>query len=101
MQNLQVAAQKRLLSLIERVERLNEQRADLGADISGIFKEAKGEGFDVAILRKVIALRKLGKAEFLEQQALLDVYLAACSWTSTPLGAQSDAEGPRLVASNG
>ena len=101
MNQLQVSAQKALTKFIDRIERLSEEKAGIAADISEIFKEAKSEGFDPAIMRKVIALRKLGKSEFLEQQELLDTYLAAVNWTQTPLGSQSDVEsGPRLVAVN-
>lgn len=70
-----------LLSIIERVERIEEQRAGLGADIGTIMAEAKGKGFDVKTIRKIIAMRKREPHELDEEQALLDVYLNAIGAT--------------------
>ena len=70
-------AQGRLKSFIERIERLEEDKAAVSADMKGVFDEAKGEGFDVKILRKVIRLRKQDKAKRDEEEALLDLYLSA------------------------
>ena len=70
-------AKDQLKSLVERVERLNEEKAALNTDISEIFKEAKGVGFDTKIMRQVVRLRKMEKHEREEQDALLDLYLAA------------------------
>lgn len=70
-------AADRLRSLIERVERLDEERAALGADIRDIFAEAKSAGFDVKAMRYVIRLRKLDPAEVEEQEMLRDVYCRA------------------------
>lgn len=72
---------KDLLSIIDRVERIEEQRAGLGADIATIMSEAKGKGFDVKIIRKIIAMRKREKCELDEEQALLDIYLNAIGLT--------------------
>ena len=66
-----------LRSLIERVERLEEEKAALTLDIREVFAEAKGEGFDVKTLRQVIKIRKMEKADRQEQEALLDLYLSA------------------------
>lgn len=66
-----------LKSFVERVERLEEEKKDLAEDIKSVYAEAKGTGFDVAALRKVIALRKQDKDELAEQKAILDTYLAA------------------------
>ena len=85
MNNLQDSAQKALTRYVERVERLVQERSDLAADISDIFKEAKSKGFDPKIMRKLISIRKLGKSEYDEQQAILDAYMAAVSWHTTPL----------------
>ena len=71
------AAQGRLKSFIERVERLEEDKAAVGNDIKEVFAEAKGEGFDVKILRKVIRLRKQDKVKRQEEEALVDLYLSA------------------------
>jgi len=70
-------AKDQLKSFINRIERLNEERAALAADIKEVFAEAKGTGFDVKIMRQVIRLRKLDKADFQEQEAMLSLYLEA------------------------
>jgi uncharacterized protein (UPF0335 family) len=74
---LNSTAQTRLKTIIERVERLEEDKAAVANDIKEVFAEAKGEGFDVKILRKVIRLRKQDKAKRLEEEALIDLYLSA------------------------
>lgn len=70
-------AKDALKSFISRVERLNEERDALSADIREVFSEAKGVGFDTKIMRQVIRMRKLDKADFQEQEAVLDLYLTA------------------------
>ena len=70
-------AKEHLRSFIERVERLEEERAALTADIREVFSEAKGQGFDAKIMRQVVRMRKLDKADFQEQEAMLDLYLSA------------------------
>jgi uncharacterized protein (UPF0335 family) len=74
---LNSAAQTRLKTIIERVERLEEEKAGVATDIKEVFAEAKGEGFDVKILRQVIRIRKKDKAKRQEEEALLDLYLSA------------------------
>ncbi len=74
---LNATAQTRLKTIIERVERLEEDKAAVAADIKEVFLEAKGEGFDVKILRKVVRLRKQDKAKRMEEEAILDLYLSA------------------------
>ena len=71
------AAQGRLKTIIERVERLEEDKAAVSEDLKGVYAEAKGEGFDVKILRKVIRLRKMDKVKRDEEEALIDLYLSA------------------------
>jgi uncharacterized protein (UPF0335 family) len=66
-----------LKSFINRIERLNEEREALSADIREVFSEAKSTGFDTKITRQVIRMRKLDKADFQEQEAILDLYLTA------------------------
>ena len=70
-------AKDQLKSFIDRIERLNEEREALSADIREVFSEAKGTGFDTKIMRQVIRMRKLDKADFQEQEAILDLYLTA------------------------
>jgi len=68
---------KDLLSIIERIERIEEDRAGLSDDISTIFAEAKGRGFDVKIIRMIIRRRKREKHELDEEQTLIDIYMSA------------------------
>lgn len=70
-------AKEALKSFINRIERLEEERAALSADIREVYSEAKGTGFDTKIMRQVIRMRKLDKADFQEQEAMLDLYLTA------------------------
>ncbi len=70
-------AAKRLRSFIERIERLEEEKAALAADIREVYAEAKGDGFDAKTMRQIVRLRKLDSADRAEQQALLDLYKAA------------------------
>lgn len=69
----QIAADQ-LKSIIERIERLEEEKAGIASDIKDIFAEAKGNGYDVKTLRKCIALRKKDAAERDEEEYLLDTY---------------------------
>jgi uncharacterized protein (UPF0335 family) len=70
-------AADRLRSLIERIERLEEERKALGSDIKDIYAEAKSAGFDVKVLRKLISLRKVEAKEREEMDGLLEVYMHA------------------------
>ncbi len=70
-------AAKRLRAFIERIERLEEEKAALAADIREVYAEAKGDGFDAKTMRQVVRLRKLDSADRAEQEALLDLYKAA------------------------
>lgn len=70
-------AADRLRSIIERVERLEEERKALAGDIKDIFTEAKSAGFDVKVIRQIIRLRKQEPAEVEEQETLLDIYRRA------------------------
>jgi uncharacterized protein (UPF0335 family) len=67
----------RLRSIIERVERLEEERKALASDIKDIFAEAKSAGFDVKVVRQIISIRKKEPAEVEEQETLLDLYRRA------------------------
>nr|DAT58126.1 MAG TPA: UPF0335 protein [Caudoviricetes sp.] len=67
----------RLRSLIERIERLNEEKAALESDIRDIFAESKSAGFDVKIMREIIKLRKQNAAERDEHETLLETYRRA------------------------
>ena len=67
----------RLKSFIERIERLEEEKKTLQADIKEVYAEAKGSGFDTKIMRQIVRLRKMDKADLQEQETLLDLYKRA------------------------
>lgn len=66
-----------LRAYIERIERLEEEKAALAADVREVFAEAKGNGFDVKIMRQVLRLRKMDGDDRAEEEALLDIYKRA------------------------
>ena len=66
-----------LRTIVERVELLEEEKKTIAEDIKEVYAEAKGNGFDTKILRKVVSLRKVEAAERQEQEAMLDLYMAA------------------------
>lgn len=70
-------AADQLRSIIERVEKLEEEKAGIGADIRDVFAEAKGNGFDVKAIRQIIKIRKMDASERDEQETILDTYLRA------------------------
>ncbi|MDP7600141.1 MAG: DUF2312 domain-containing protein [Rhodospirillales bacterium] len=70
-------ASERLRTIIERIERLEEEKAALAEDIREIYSEAKVAGFDAKIIRQLIRLRKLDGADRREQEELLDLYKRA------------------------
>ena len=71
------AAGGKLKSLVERIERLEEDKAAVASDLKEVYAEAKGEGFDTKILRKVVRLRKQDTAKRQEEETLIDLYVAA------------------------
>lgn len=77
-------AREQLRSFIERIERLEEEKKTVADDIKDVYGEAKGTGFDTKILKKVIAIRKQDKDERMEQEAILDTYLAALGMIEAP-----------------
>ena len=70
-------AREQLKSIVERIERLEEEKQALADDIKEVYAEAKGNGFDTKTLRTVIRIRKQDTSERQEQEALLDLYLQA------------------------
>ncbi|MEO0496272.1 MAG: DUF2312 domain-containing protein [Pseudomonadota bacterium] len=70
-------AREQLRSFIERVERLEEQKKEIGEEISDVFAEAKGNGFDVKVMRQIIRLRKVDASQREEEDAVRDLYLTA------------------------
>ena len=70
-----LVAADHLKQIIERIERLEEEKKPLSDDIREVYAEAKGEGFDTKAIRRVIGLRKKNHAERKEEEAILDLYL--------------------------
>jgi uncharacterized protein (UPF0335 family) len=70
-------AQDQLRAFIERIERLEEEKQAVADDIKEVYAEAKGNGFDTKVLRQIIRIRKQDHAERMEQEALLELYMAA------------------------
>ena len=71
---------QRLKSFIERIERLEEERKALGADVREVYSEAKSTGYDPKIMRQVVKLRKMDATDRQEQESLLQVYLDAVGY---------------------
>jgi uncharacterized protein (UPF0335 family) len=70
-------AAERLRSFVQRIERLEEDKAALAQDLREVYAEAKGEGFDTKVLRKLISLRKRDPRQRREEDELLELYLSA------------------------
>lgn len=73
----QAVAAGELRAFIERIERLHEERKDLGKDIADVFSEAKGRGFDTKAMKSCIKLRAMDSAQRQEEESILDLYKAA------------------------
>jgi uncharacterized protein (UPF0335 family) len=74
-----VFAKEQLLSVVQRVERLHEEKKGLENDIRDVFAEARGNGFDVKAIKEIVKLRRLDQGELDEMQAIIDTYLRAIS----------------------
>ncbi|TXH34044.1 MAG: DUF2312 domain-containing protein [Rhodospirillaceae bacterium] len=70
-------AADRLKSFIERIERLEEEKAAIGGDVKEVYAEAKSSGFDTKIMRQIVRLRKMEAHDREEQEQLLDLYKQA------------------------
>jgi uncharacterized protein (UPF0335 family) len=77
-------AQDQLRAFVERIERMEEEKAAIAADIREIYAEAKGNGFDTKVLRQVVKIRKQDHSERMEQEAILDLYLTALGMQAAP-----------------
>lgn len=86
-------ASAELRAFIERIERLEEEKAGLQADIREVYAEAKGRGYENKIMRMVIRLRKMEDHDRMEQDALLATYLHAVGFDDTPLGEWAEENG--------
>ena len=77
-------AQDQLRAIIERIERMEEEKAALSADLREIYAEAKGNGFDTKVIRQIVRIRKQDHSERMEQEALLDLYMQALGMAAAP-----------------
>lgn len=73
----EVIAKEQLVQFINRIEKLENEKSDLAEDIKEIYLEAKGNGFDVRIMRQIIKIKKQDKAKLAEQEAILELYRQA------------------------
>ncbi len=64
-------------AIVERIERLETEKKEIASDISDVYKEAKGNGFDAKALRKIVQLRKMDPNERQEQESILEMYMNA------------------------
>ncbi len=85
MTTLQAAAQNQLRQFVEQIERLEEEKKALAADIRDKYLEAKGVGFDVKALRKIVSMRKKSQQERQEEESILEVYLHALGMLNDPV----------------
>jgi len=76
-----VVAAEQLVTIIERIERLEEEKRSVSGDIKEVYSEAKGNGFDTKVLRTIIKIRRQDRAERLEQESLLELYMSAIGMT--------------------
>ena len=74
---LNASAQDQLRSIVERVERLNQEKAEIAGQTKEVYAEAKGNGFDTKTIRKLVTIRKQDRAKRQEEQAILDLYAHA------------------------
>lgn len=81
-------AQDQLRAFIERIERLEEEKAAIAEDIKEVYAEAKGNGFDTKVLRKIVSIRKQDHNERMEQEALLELYMTALGMAAAPTEAE-------------
>jgi len=77
-------ARDQLRAFVERVERLEEEKRTISEDIKEVYAEAKGNGFDVKVLRQIVRIRKQDAAERQEQEAILDLYMHALGMAPEP-----------------
>ena len=77
-----VVAGEMLRAFIERIERLEEEKVAIADDIKEVYAEAKGNGFDTMVLRKIVSIRKQDQNERIEREALMELYLSALGMTA-------------------
>lgn len=84
--SLQKSSQDQLRQYIEKAERIEEDIKEMKGELKDIFLEAKANGFDPKIMKKVLAIRKRDQAERTEEEQLINTYMAALTGNDTPLG---------------
>lgn len=84
--NTESVAGDQLKAFIERIERLAEERSAIAKDISEVYAEAKGNGFDTKVMKIIVRRRAQDHAELMEQEALLELYLSALGMAPAPEG---------------
>jgi uncharacterized protein (UPF0335 family) len=83
-----MSTNNQIATIVQRIEKMEDEKTAISLDISEIYKEAKGNGFDVKILKKVIAERKKPQHERAQAQEIFDLYMSAIEgFDKTPLGA--------------
>ena len=85
MTTLQASAQNQLRQLVEKIERLEEEKAALAGDIRDVYNEAKAVGFDTKALRQIVRLRKKDSSERQEEEAILATYMHALDMLNEPM----------------
>jgi uncharacterized protein (UPF0335 family) len=80
-------AAKDVISIIERIERLEDEKKQIASDISDVYKESKGRGYDAAALKEIVKIRREDPSKREARESMVDVYMRAITrWEDTPLG---------------
>lgn len=98
MTTLQASAQNQLRQFVEQIERLEEEKKALAADIRDKYLEAKGVGFDVKALREIIRMRKKSQTEREEEEGILEVYMHALGMLNDNTAATSEERVSHIIA---
>lgn len=91
MESVDRSTAQELKQFIERIERLEEDKAAIGNDIREVFSEAKTRGFDVKVMRQVLKIRKMNNDERTELEHLLDTYMHALDMAERPISTAQEA----------
>ena len=84
-------AAKDVVSIIERIERLEDEKKQIASDISDLYKETKGRGYDAAALKEIVKIRKEDPGKREARESMVDVYMRAINrWEDTPLGKSAE-----------
>jgi uncharacterized protein (UPF0335 family) len=98
MTTLQASAQAQLRQFIEQIERLEEEKKAIAADIRDKFLEAKGVGFDVKAMREILKIRKKSQTERQEEEGILEVYMHALGMLDGTPSPQAMAAAEQMIA---